>query len=205
MLSTMELDSFAAAFTVLGRLHIQPANHNTRAHFFALLDEWPISVESSDHTVRGLQLIRSSQDLEEDDSAIINDQDMLYGISAAAKVAPYESVHRGEDRLVFDKQTLEVRSEYAKLQLQAPRYNAEPDDHIGLELDFIGQCLLGALDGDQTALLLAQVFTEEHIIQWAPNMLADAEASATTAWVRGICALARGTIESWTQVLEPHA
>ncbi|QJC22186.1 TorD/DmsD family molecular chaperone [Arcanobacterium buesumense] len=197
MLSPAEYDAFAAAFTVLGRLHIQPADGQTRSDVIGLLHQWPLDSALSQYSSRGLELLAESAQRAENDDAIITDQDTLYGISASAKVPPYESVHCGQDRLVFDRQTLEVRQEYAKLALQAPKYNTEPDDHIGLELDFLGRCCIAALDGHDMAQELAVSFTKEHIVTWMPAMLAHASQEATTAWLRGVIALTQGALETW--------
>ncbi|QRV01711.1 molecular chaperone TorD family protein [Arcanobacterium phocisimile] len=202
MLSAIELDAFAATFGVLGRLHIQPADSSTRDAVLSLIDEWPLLPAESEYTSRGCELLKESLKRKETDAAIRTDQDTLYGISARAKVPPFESVHRGDDRLVFDKQTLEVRSEYSKLSLRAPNYNAEPDDHIGLELDFLAQCCLITVDGEERAYELAVSFTNDHINQWAPHMLREAYSYAETAWLKGILALTLGAIETWSEKLQ---
>ncbi|ADH92958.1 TorD/DmsD family molecular chaperone [Arcanobacterium haemolyticum] len=205
MLDFQDIDAFAAAFTVLGRLHVQPADQQTRAQVCSMLDEWPLSPSVSEHTATGLELLRESALAEESDSDVVTDYDTLYGISAGAKVPPFESVHRGEDRLVFDKQTLEVRSAYAELGLQAPRYNAEPDDHVGLELDFLGRCLDARLNGNAQAFDAAVTFTRDHVEQWAPAMLEAAFEQATTSWLKGVIALSRGAVDSWIGALNADA
>nr|WP_239539014.1 molecular chaperone TorD family protein [Arcanobacterium pluranimalium] len=127
---------------------------------------------------------------------------MLYGRTATAKIAPYESVHRGQDRLVFDTQTLEVRSFYRELNLEAPNLNREPDDHIGLEFDFIAQALslwLTALEhnapNDAERYRNAVVaFHNEHLAQWVPEFLENAEKLADTKFLQGVIALSRGAM-----------
>ena len=50
---------------------------------------------------------------------------------------PWESVHFGDDRLIFQQRTLDVRAWYQRFGLKAEKINHEPDDHIGLELLFL--------------------------------------------------------------------
>ena len=42
MLHADQLDAFAAAFTTLGRLQVQPSSAETMVQVVSLLDEWPI-------------------------------------------------------------------------------------------------------------------------------------------------------------------
>ena len=51
--------------------------------------------------------------------------------------APWESVHFTEERLVFQQQTLQVRGWYSRFGLEVIKLHQEPDDHIGLELEFL--------------------------------------------------------------------
>lgn len=208
MLSFDQLDAFAAAFSTLSRLHITPATHDTIDQVIGLLDEWPAPASGA-QTAEGIEAWRSSHAQSESESDIHRDQDRLYGITANAAVPPFESVHRGEEGIVFDEETLEVREQYKRLGLQAPRLNREPDDHIGLELDFLAQSCVSALTAlEQDASLAAERyvrigadFTREHLLLWAPQMLNDAAQAASTEWVRGLQLMTLGTIDAWQQAL----
>lgn len=84
---------------------------------------------------------------------------------------PYESVQRGEDGLVFDQETIEVRRYYGAMGFEAPHLGSEPDDHIGLEMDFLSKCLLKAADDfaagqemqAKQSLGVARQFCGEHL------------------------------------------
>lgn len=225
MITPELLDRYAAAFTVLGRLHVAPPHEEDRASVYDMLMDWPLIVtdvvaedscapgEAIADTQRGLGALLESRKIGEDDSTIRRDQDLLYGITATAMVPPFESVHRGQDGLVFDSETLEVRSDYARLGLRAPNLNHEPDDHLGLELDFLGRCCLAMLEalenGDiasaQNAWCIAQEFTRDHLMQWAPQMVAQAEQHAKTLWLTGIQALTSGAIKAWASDILPNS
>lgn len=201
--SADKLDRLAAAFATLGRLHLVSPDEETLGQMKELLDEWPLEDEGD--TAFGLKEIRASFEEGETVTAIRRDHNLLYGVTANAKVPPFESVHRNEDGLVFDEETLQVRAEYRKLGLQAPKLNREPDDHIGLEFNFISQACIKSLDAlDQGSesdasryFGIAQVFMMEHIMAWAPKMLEDAAEEAETAFYRGVMYLSLGALAAF--------
>jgi len=202
MLSEQERwDALAAAFGTLGRLHRQSPDRETLAALRGLLDEWPLP--HTDDARAGLDRMRRSAELHETVEAIRSDHDRLYGVSATAAVAPYESVQRGIDRLVFDQETHVVRAVYRRFGLSAPNLHREPDDHIGLEFDFVAHLMLRVLDevsrdpGDpQVPLSAARAFLDEHLLMWAPAMLAEAVSLAHTEFMAGVALLSRGALES---------
>ena len=212
MLHADQLDAFAAAFTTLGRLQVQPSSAETMVQVVSLLDEWPIPA-SDELTAAGIAALRASHAAGEDEKDVRRDHDLLYGITANAKVPPFESVHRSVEGLVFNEETLEVRDQYRRLGLQAPKLNREPDDHIGLELDFLAQCCVSALTAvEQGAHLAAERyvhiaadFTRDNLLVWAPEMLARAEEEARTEWMRGLELLSRGALNVWRQAVEEIA
>lgn len=227
MLSTDRLEAFAAAFSALSSIQLEPASDEIFEAVTAILDEWPLPREagaklSDDQdcenqlTKNGMQLtdlglnqLQASSDSVETYDQRFHDQDLLYGISSTSKVPPFESVHRSPDGLVFDLETLAVRECYRKLDLEAPKLNSEPDDHIGLEINFLMTACLRAhqalTSGDQqeaTRLTwIAADFTRDHLLQWAPQMLAEATQAAQTHWVKGMELLTLGTILLWARAL----
>lgn len=200
-LTPQEIDAYAAALSTLGRFHREAPDEATLGAFGELLAEWPVPV--TEDSSRGLEKLASSFEKGENSFQIRSDLNRLYGVSAKAKVAPYESVHRDHDGLLFDEQTLKVRDTYRKLALQVPRLHREPDDHIGVELDFVARCLLASLDsldaGDtlksEGYLQIASDFLAEHVNQWAPEMLQKAADQAETDFMQGICLLTIGTLQ----------
>jgi TorA maturation chaperone TorD len=52
---------------------------------------------------------------------------------------PYESVYLGEEHILFERETLEVRKWYEKHGLRVPELHVVPDDHIGYELFFVAR------------------------------------------------------------------
>lgn len=123
---------------------------------------------------------------------------------------PWESVYFNNERMVFQEQTMQVRAWYHRFGLEAPKYNAEPDDHIGLELIFVAhlaQEALVALDqqdqsGFETMLAAQREFLSEHLLTWAFEWCKLAEAHANTDFVRGIALLTRGVLTEIASTLQ---
>lgn len=197
-----QLEDLAAAFAALGALHRAAPSSSELAAFRALQGDWPLADTSDARD--GLAALRRSAEADETAEQIRADHARLYGDAARALVAPYESVHRSIERLVFDEATLQVRAAYAQLGLAAPRLNREPDDHIGLEFDFLAQAFLLAADrlaqdhpGDaQPVLDAAASFLRDHLEQWAPAMLTQVVAKAGTQFMAGVALLSRGALAS---------
>lgn len=204
------LDSYAAAFCILGALHLSPPDQGVVKDFLSLADQWPLPLTSEG--AQALENLRSelSGDRSEDDIyAIWSEQNDLYGITGSAQLPPFESVHRCSDGLVFDQETVEVRHYYGAMGFQAPHLGKEPDDHIGLEMDFVSKCLLKAADdfargkqeqGQQTLGVLCR-FSGEHLLTWAPDFCVQGVKLAKTQWLRTLLILSSQTLSQWKQQL----
>jgi TorA maturation chaperone TorD len=124
--------------------------------------------------------------------------------------APWESVHFGEERLVFQQQTLHVREWYARFGLQLINLHQEPDDHIGLELEFLAHLAklsLSALEGNDSKrfdeLLQAQKqFLAEHPLKWVMLWCQLVEDNAKTDFYRAVAMLVRGSLVELAGILE---
>lgn len=194
-------DELAAGFGVLGRLHREAPDAQVLAALTGMAAQWPLAETA--HAQRGLALLQASADSGEPASVIAADHSRLYGDAAAAVVPPYESVHRSREHLVFDRETMLARSAYRTLDLQAPHLGREPDDHIGLEFDFVSQALLLALEREDPAreLRAATAFLHERLLPWAPAMLTTLEAAAATRFMASVAALSLGALESAREAL----
>ena len=193
-------EALATAFHVLGRFHLQPPGEEALAEFFQMLEQWPLA--GTEPARAGMDLMRAARAAGESAAQIREDHAALYGTLAVAAVAPYESVHRGVERLVFDDHTLQVRAAYTAFGLRAPHVNREPDDHIGLEFDFVAQTLLrAAQDGDERALRAGADFWRDHLACWAPDMLDRVRAAARTRFMAGVAELSQAALASYTQAL----
>lgn len=208
MIDANDLDASAAVLFTLGRFHREAPDRQALNAFWELVEEWPLPIDAT--TEAGLAEFRDSKLDAESVSDIRSDHNWLYGVSATAKVSPYESVHRDRDGLLFDKQTIAVRNVYRAIGLQVPNMNKAPDDHVGIEMDFVAQCFVRALDAmdagnDDAAtsyLQLAASFVDEHLSQWAPEILAKAADAADTHFMKGICLCSLGALTFVTERLD---
>lgn len=115
---------------------------------------------------------------------------------------PWESVYFNEDRMIFQKQTVQVRNWFRRFGLEAEKVYQEPDDHIGLELSFLAALAkigLEALEEKDEArfeeLLQAQKdFLFEHPLQWVKTWSDLVVERAQTDYYRGLAKMIHGTL-----------
>lgn len=118
----------------------------------------------------------------------------LFAGTQSMEVIPWESAYFNKERMVFQRETLDVRAWYRTYGLQLVRYNQEPEDHIGLEMDFISRLLAqvneALIDGRESEasnlLSKAKVFAAEHPLKWIDRWAAGVEGVATTPLYRGV-------------------
>ena len=116
--------------------------------------------------------------------------------------APWESVWREKDRLLFGRRTQEVCDFYREWGIAVEREGHEPEDHLGLELAFVLFLVqnmtssLASCSGlsSQAALV---VFMDSHILTWAGDCLKKAAECAGTVFYREmsrLCCLLLGNL-----------
>lgn len=87
------------------------------------------------------------------------------------RVQPYASCHLSLGRSVVSEETLAVREAYAKSGLVVERLNSLPDDHLGVELEFLFALTRATADADdavESSRLLAarSEFVQLHCKPW---------------------------------------
>lgn len=96
-------------------------------------------------------------------------------VGAGTPDAPcWESYYVDPNSQLFGKNTLEVREQYRRHGLQIERLHAEPDDHLGLMLGFVGHLVGLEADaivaGDNVAARETaseqEVFLAQHVLPW---------------------------------------
>lgn len=95
----------------------------------------------SDNEVPGLSYLQEFLNAKEDYQDFIDFtrdefQKMFEG-PGKLLAPPWESVYLSEEKLMFEEQTINVREFYGRYGMQISNFGAEPDDHIGLELQFM--------------------------------------------------------------------
>lgn len=115
---------------------------------------------------------------------------------------PWESVYFSDERLTFQTETLQVRNWYRRFGLATADLYREPDDHVGLELDFIShlaQLGLTAAEENETArmdeVLDAQrQFFTIHAARWIPILCDLTITHARTDFYRGVAWVTKGAL-----------
>ena len=122
---------------------------------------------------------------------------------------PWESVYFSEERLLFQRETFQVRAWYARFGLTVPSLHREPDDHIGLELSFVahlGELALQAIQANeqerfQEALEAERRFLSEHLFKWGPGWCTRVEANSGSEFFRGLSLVTRGALSELSEQL----
>jgi len=154
----------------------------------------------------GLELLASSlepfrQGADDKDVAALEfDYFQMFIGAGMPKVPPWESYYRTEERLLFSCHTLEVRAWYDRFGLASDRKGAEPEDHIGLELEFMAhlchrsnQCRLrGEAVEARSAAGAQREFLAGHLLEWAPGFCREVSRSAGTPFFVGLARLTEG-------------
>jgi putative dimethyl sulfoxide reductase chaperone len=117
-------------------------------------------------------------------------------------VPVWESVYFSDAKLLFQKQTLDVRNWFRRFQLEAEKLHQEPDDHIGLELQFLGHLAglgLEALDEQNDARLQELIsaqrdFLNQHLLKWILKWEKLLLKHAKTDFYKGVGLLAVGAV-----------
>lgn len=115
---------------------------------------------------------------------------------------PWESSYMNEDKLLFQKETLEVRYCYLKYGYIPKNFPREADDHIGLELDFMYQLNelakkqfnQGNIAQMQEILQEQLLFLQNHLTQWVPQLTENIIKGADTDFYRGTAYMLAGLI-----------
>ncbi len=125
-------------------------------------------------------------------------------------VAPWESVFFTEERLVFQEQTQDVRAWYKRYGMKVNNAYKEPEDHVGLELAFMGHLAklgLAALGENnqivfEQSLAAQREFAAKHLFLWVPlwcNLIGE---HAQTKFYRGLALIVRGALNELATLLQ---
>lgn len=196
------LDEVAAAATFLSHALLRrDAAHSMVAELgeAGLAESWPLT--GAAHRV-GARLLAQAVEHPADAATLTEDFDALFVGPGRMHACPFESVYRSLEGLTFEAETMQVRRFYADHGLQAPAFNREPDDHVGLEVAFIGQLSLAALnaieDNDDTRsaafVSSARLFVSQHLGVWAPDFCTRVIEHAGTNFYRAVGHLLLGLI-----------
>ncbi|MEZ5010497.1 MAG: molecular chaperone TorD family protein [Bacteroidales bacterium] len=126
-----------------------------------------------------------------DYEAILNDHLKLFGGLGSPKAPPYESVYLSEEHLVFQQQTLEVRKIYESYGWRSSLNGKVPDDHLGIELQFLNLLLEKYHEIDDTIChkeLATDInkFIDLHLSKWIFEWNKNLQEHARSDFYKGI-------------------
>jgi TorA maturation chaperone TorD len=174
--------------------------------------ESPFAMQQPD-VVQGLALLHTwghqsngINDAKIEDLAVDNTR-LFVGVGKV--LAPlWESVYFSEERLIFQESTLDVRNWYRRFGLEPENLHREPDDHIGLEMEFIAymanlarQALeAGELENCEDLIQAQRQFFSQHLLRFAYQWCLLVIEHAKTDFYRGLAYLVRGSITELAQL-----
>jgi TorA maturation chaperone TorD len=202
---------------MLSRIFYTYPNNEERTWLQSLIEESVFSevpfAAEIDETKAGLKLLQKwgGRNLSDESFEHMQaDYTRLFIGPGKVTAAPWESVYLGEDRLVFQKQTLEVRTWYKRFGLEAERIHQEPDDHIGLELLFLSHLAylgINALDDQDNSrfeeiLEAKREFFKKHTGKWVLKFCELIKDNAQTDFYKGVAHLTRGAMSTLAVILD---
>lgn len=113
---------------------------------------------------------------------------------AQTPAVPYASFYLSETRLVMTEETLAVRRHYLDVGLALHTDVRLPDDHLGIELDFLyfleREIVIAQALGDVAKTTAAQArcveFVTGHLAKWVPRFAADLSGASTFDFVQTV-------------------
>jgi putative dimethyl sulfoxide reductase chaperone len=116
------------------------------------------------------------------------------------QASPWESVYVRQDKLLFQKTTMDVRKLYHKYGYHTGTNNIEADDHIGLELDFMYHLNQLSIQSGETKtettiqevnylLMEQQQFIDNHLALYVPQLTTKMNEHAETEFFKGMAEL----------------
>ncbi len=122
---------------------------------------------------------------------------------------PYESVYRSPQHLMMRDETIDVRQTYAKNGFRVRRLNQEPDDMVGIELEFMAAMsqLSREAERERNYERLAQLIVEQrqfcelHLLKWAPQFCDDIIANSQEQFWRSVAVFTKTFLEEDTAEL----
>ncbi|MBE0673113.1 MAG: molecular chaperone TorD family protein [Bacteroidales bacterium] len=139
-------------------------------------------------------------------AAMRNDYLKLFTGAGSALAPPYESVFLGNEHIIFDKPTLEVREFYRVYGWKSRFEGKIPDDHLGTEILFINLMVDKYLSLEDEACRREMRnemlrFIEGHPLKWIGRWQEEVSKHAATKCFRGIALLLYASLEDMVSII----
>ncbi|MBU4255137.1 MAG: molecular chaperone TorD family protein [Acidobacteria bacterium] len=204
--------AFGLCFRFLSQAYLEPPDEKwlTRVKEDDMFSEWPLpGREQMAEGLRRMQAYFSDWSPADLDQLKEDFTRLFIGLESTL-APPYESVYIGRDQILFDQSTLVIRDVYARFGLEISNRGAEPEDHIGYELEFVSllcQKTVDALNsedrpGADTFQQAALEFTRNHLLNWIQPFTEKVIAAARTDYFRGVAHLTCGTAAMFDELIK---
>jgi TorA maturation chaperone TorD len=207
------LDGAAVTFAVLGMLLYQEP---TEERMHRLMEDGLFSsipfADDDPHIAEGIALLdawvreSASRELAEVVADLNREWLRLLVGYGEPEAPPWAAYYFEKDPLIFGSKTLEVRRWYARYGLELERKYHEPDDHLGLMLQFLALLISKECDAWKTDDIDAieryrqeqRNFLEQNILPWIPHWQALVDHKARNPFYRGLALLISGTLQTFS-------
>ena len=142
-------------------------------------------LQAHDLVSQALQLLPETLDQQQVDELAADFAGIYLNYSIQASFE--ESVWIDEENLIHQDSMFEVRKWYERYGMSVPDWRTRPDDHLALELEFIGWLLSG--DVNHERLDEAARFMDEHLLRWLMDFAQRVAARCDTRYFAGMALL----------------
>lgn len=194
-------------YAFLGSVFLNTPSHSQIQQIIQhqLFDDFPLEIDQNDFQ-RGLQKLRNwaknclNTKLKDILVQLHNDYSRLFVGPGNLLAPPWESLYLTKEKLSFAFPALEVREFFRRHGLQSEHNNNKPDDHFGLEMEFISKliqkervCLEKENLADALELSKEQLlFLQEHVMKWSDSFTDLVFEHADTDYYKGLALLTKG-------------
>lgn len=188
---------FSCLRTYYQQGRIPAADHWQQIKHHIIEDQLPLNPLLAE----GLTIL-SSRDVMSEEA--VYEYNCLFTGPGKLMAPPYESAYLNPEKTLMQEETLAVRRFYAQAGLEVRCKHSIPDDHLGMELEFICYLLSQAgkhnLKGNGSAaasyLELYGEFFRNHLRKWVYYHCNDILTHATTRLCRGMALVFLGIVET---------
>lgn len=201
---TLLLEARSAVYSLLSGLFLAPPAETmlTAMRSEAFTAEWPLSRSNAD-VEAGLTLLRSALPGVTPES-LREEFWHLFGTLGPAAAPPWQSVYLDRERVAFGEETLRVARLFAQYGFQFSMTGRHPDDHIGLELEFMAhlsartaeRLTLGDKEGAKAALIGQWTCLGDHLMRWVEPFVNRVEAASPSHFYGGLARLTLGILRA---------
>lgn len=114
-------------------------------------------------------------------------------------VSPFESFWTDDDHLICQDSMFELRELYADLGLATADWRKRPDDHLVLQLLYVGEAALAATSREDWRKLGDAL--DRHLLQWLPEFSARIAARSGSDFYSALAVLTWGWLETLRDVI----